>query len=158
MMRERFVVGKKPNRRFKVREEGLPGGGNRTISIEGPIRITPGRRPHSGGNRSPFDHHGHLIADQFGGPGDAGSGNIVAMYGHANNGAGGQYRAMEMQVARLLGDRDGWMKVTVDYNEPTDDRPHAFAVEVRHANGMHSRWKIFNFYPHFPNPYLSKSR
>jgi hypothetical protein len=26
---------------------------------------------------------------------------------------------------------------------------------VRYANGMHSRWKIFNFYPLMPNPYRS---
>ena len=138
-------------------EESLPGGGFRTIAIEGPIRITPGRAPHSGNNRSPFDHHGHLIADQFGGPGDADSGNIVPMHGHANNGAGGEYRAMELQVERLLANRDGWMKVVVEYKAPADVRPHAFEVGVRYANGMRSRWHIFNFYPHLPNPYAAKS-
>src|SRR5262245_23282579 len=127
MTRVRFVVGKSPDLRYTVKEEPIPDGRFRTLSIEGPIRITPGRVSHSGSNRSPFDHHGHLIADQFGGPGDAGSGNIVPMHGHSNNGAGGQYRAMEMDVARLLGNRDGWMKVTVDYKEPMDVRPHVFA-------------------------------
>jgi DNA/RNA non-specific endonuclease len=155
MIRTRPVVGKAPNLVYTVRQELLPDGRFRTLSIEGPIRIVSGREPHSGHYRSPFDHHGHLIADQLGGPGSADSGNIVAMHGHANNGAGGEYRAMEMTVARFLGNRSGWMKVEVGYSEPDDIRPHVFNVQVRYANGMHSRWKIFNFYPLMPNPYLS---
>lgn len=154
MTRIRPVVGKAPDLVYEVKEERLPDGRYRTRSIEGPIRIVPGRMPHSGDNRSPFDHHGHLIADEFGGPGAADSGNIVPMHGHANNGAGGQFRRMELDVRTLLGNRIGWMKVEVGYKEATDMRPHVFDVEVRFANNMHSRWKIFNFYPLLPNPYL----
>jgi DNA/RNA non-specific endonuclease len=158
MIRTRQVVGKAPDLVYDVTEERLPDGQFRTLSIEGPIRIVRGRRPHSGTNRSPFDHHGHLIADQFGGPGAADSGNIVPMHGHPNNGAGGQFRAMEMTVERLLGDRTAWMKVEVGYKEPADWRPHVFTVQVRFANNMHSRWKIFNFSPLLPNPYLPGRR
>jgi hypothetical protein len=153
MIRVRRVLGKAPDLVYEVREEQLPGGRCRTLSIEGPIRLVPGRMPHSGTYRSPFDHHGHLIADQFGGPGAADSGNIVPMHGHPNNGAGGEYRSMELAVERLLGDRTAHMRVDVGYNGPADERPHVFEVRVRFANGMHSRWKVFNFYPHFPNPY-----
>jgi DNA/RNA non-specific endonuclease len=154
MIRIRSVVGKAPDLIYTVKEETLPGETFRTVSIEGPIRMVSGRLPHSGRNRSPFDHHGHLIADEFGGPGSADSGNVVPMHGHANNGVGGQYRAMELAVKSFLGNQDGVMRMDVGYKEPTDARPHLFNVEVRYANGMHSRWKIFNFGDYLPNPYL----
>ena len=153
MIRTRNVTGKAADLVYTVSEQRLPDGQFRTLAIEGPIRFVPGRLDHSGGYRSPFDHHGHLIPDQFGGPGDAESGNIVAMHGHPNNGAGGQYRGMEIAVRKLLGDRSAWMRVEVGYQGPTEIRPHVFDVQVRFSNGMHSRWKIFNFYPHLPNPY-----
>lgn len=153
MRRTRSVTGKQADLVYTVTEERYGGGEFRTVSIEGPIRRVPGRGPHSGTYRSPFDHHGHLIADQLGGPGDAASGNIVAMHGHANNGAGGEYRAMERAVHLILGDRDGKMRVDVGYHGADDIRPHVFHVEVTYANGMHSRWRIFNFNPHLPNPY-----
>jgi hypothetical protein len=162
MIRIRFVAGKVPGLVYTVREERLPLGPSpgqqfRTLSIEGRIRIERGRKPHSGeDNRSEFDHHRHLIADLFGGPGSADSGNIVPMHGHANNGAGGEYRAMERAIERLLGSQEAWMRVEVGYNRPTDVRPHVFNVEVRYATGMHSRWRIFNFYPHLPNPHLHR--
>lgn len=157
-MRTRTVVGKAADLIYTVRDERLPDGQFRTLSIEGPIRIIRGRSPHSGNYRSPFDHHGHLISDLFGGPSTAESGNIVAMHGHPNNGAGGEYRAMEMAVERLLGDRTGWMRVEVGYQRPGEIRPHVFNVQVRFDNGMHSRWKVFNFYPNLPNPYLPRQR
>ncbi|QEH32308.1 hypothetical protein OJF2_07780 [Aquisphaera giovannonii] len=152
MKRTRRVVGKAPDLIYEVTEEFLPGGRFRTLSIEGNVRLTPGRNPHSGNYRSPFDHHGHLIADEFGGPGDADSGNIVAMHGHANNGAGGEYRAMERAVRQLLGNQTGRMRVEVGYKGTVDERPHVFEIEVWFANGMRSRWKVFNFYPYLPNP------
>jgi len=155
MNRTRRVVGKTSDLVYEVTEEPLPNGQFRTLSIEGPIRLTPGRKPHSGRNRTSFDHHGHLIADEFGGPGDAESGNILAMHGYANNGAGGEYRAMELAVKRLLGDRTARMRVDVGYKQSTDERPHVFEVQAWFANNMRSRWKIFNFYPHFPNPFRS---
>jgi hypothetical protein len=157
MIRTRHVIGKALDLIYTVAEEVPTSGPPRTLSIEGPIRLVSGRQPHAGNYRSPFDHHGHLIADQFGGPGAADSGNIVAMHGHANNGAGGQYRAMERAVAQFLGDRTGWMRVEVGYRG-NDVRPHVFDVQVRYANGMHSRWRIFNYYPHLPNPYQSSRR
>lgn len=156
MSRIRIVMGKVPDLKFRVTENALPSGGFRTRSIEGQIRYCPGRGPHSGNFRSNFDHYGHLIADQFGGPGDAASGNIVAMHGHANNGAGGQYKRMEDDVKRLLFDREAFMKVDVGYKATADLRPHVFEVFVRFANGMHSCWRIFNFYPGIPNPALAK--
>lgn len=155
MGRVRIVIGKEPDLIYRVTEESLSDGRYRTSSIEGKIRYVAGRQPHSGIYRSAFDHHGHLIADQFGGPGDAASGNIVPMHGHANNGGGGEYKAMEDAVKRLLGDRDGQMRVDVGYKDTVDIRPHVFDVFVQYSNGMHSRWKIFNFYPHLPNPYLA---
>jgi hypothetical protein len=158
LIRTRRVVGKEPDLIYNVTEEQLPDGSFRTIAIEGTIRIVPGRQPHSGNFRTAFDHNGHLIADQFGGPGSKHSGNIVPMHGHANNGTGGQYRAMELTIKRLLSDRDGWMKVSVGYKEPADKRPHVFTAEVRYSNGMKSYWKIFNFYPHLPNPHLPTRR
>jgi DNA/RNA non-specific endonuclease len=158
MTRTRRVVGKEPDLIYNVTEEQLSDGSFRTIAIEGTIRIVAGRQPHAGNFRSPFDHHGHLIADQFGGPGSRDSGNIVPMHGHANNGAGGEYRAMELTIERLLGNRDGWMKVSVGYKEPADIRPHVFNAEVHYSNGMKSHWKIFNFYPLMPNPHLSTRR
>lgn len=156
MSRVRTVLGKVPDLRFHVTEDRLPDGTYRTASIEGTIRLVPGRAAHSGIYRSSFDHHGHLIADQFGGPGDAASGNIVAMHGHANNGAGGQYKQMEETVKQWMKDREAFMRVMVGYRETTDIRPHWFQVRVRYANGMHSNWKIFNFYPGIPNPALAK--
>ena len=153
MKRIRMVAGKE-DLVFTVEEVRLPDFSFRTVSIEGKIRVVPGREPHSGGDRSAFDHHGHLIADEFGGPGSADSGNIVAMHGHANNGAGGQYRAMERAIKKCLGDREGWMRVEVGYQGESDWRPHVFEVRVKYQNGMHSRWKIFNFYPNLMNPYL----
>lgn len=126
-------------------EDRLPSGQARTASIEGPIRIIPGRAPHAGANRSAFDHHGHLIADQFGGPGDADAGNVVPMHGHQNSGAGGEYKRMEAEIRSLLGDRQGWMRVDVGYLHVQDVRPHLFEVQVRYSNGMHSRWRIFNY-------------
>ena len=158
MIRIRLVLGKVADLVYTVSEEGLPNGEFRTVSIEGRIRVVPGRQPHSGKNRSPFDHYGHLIADLFGGPGSAGSGNVVPMHGHANNGAGGQYRAMEVAVETFLGNQDGWMRVEVGYKKPADVRPHVFNVQVRYANGMHSSWTIFNFYPYLPNPFLPRRR
>ncbi len=156
MSRIRIVLGKVPDLRFHVTEDLLPDGRYRTRSIEGTIRYIAGRGPHSGNYRSNFDHHGHLIADQFGGPGDAASGNIVAMHGHANNGAGGQYKRMEEEVKSWIRDQEAFMKVDVDYKTLTDIRPHAFQVFVRYANGMRRNWKIFNFYPGIPNPALAK--
>lgn len=158
MILTRRVVGKAPDLVYEVKEERLADGRCRTKSIEGPIRVVPGRGPHDGYYRSPFDHHGHLIADQIGGPGAAESGNIVAMHGHANNGAGGEYREMERTIVRMLGTQTGWMKVEVGYQGPEEIRPHVFEVQVRFANGMHSRWKIFNFYPLMPNPYQAGRR
>ena len=152
MNRTRRVAGQRPDLVYTVRDEQLQDGAFRTLWIEGPIRIVPGRMAHSGNYRSPFDHHGHLIADQFGGPGAADSGNIVPMHGHVNNGSGGQYRTMEKNVERLLGDREAHMRVEVGYQRDAPRRPHLFNVKVQFSNGMHSRWTIFNFYPH-----LSKS-
>jgi len=157
MGRVRIVIGKVPDLRYTVMEEALPDGKFRTVSIEGTIRLSPGREPHSGRNRSPFDHHGHLIADQFGGPGHVDSGNVVPMHGHANNGAGGEYKEMENAVKKWMGDRDAHMKVKVGYQKPDDVRPYVFEVSVRYANGMHMNWRIFNFYPHFPNPHLQQN-
>ena len=158
MTRRRYVQGK-ANLLFAVAEGSLPGGGFRTTSIEGTIRLVRGRQPHSGTFRSPFDHHGHLIADLFGGPGGADSGNIVAMHGYSNNGAGGEYRAMERAVeAFLQAGGDAWMRVRVTYNSPAAVRPHRFDVEVRYANGMHSAWRIFNYASYLPNPAKAKPR
>ena len=153
MSRVRRVVGKAVDLVYTVTEEPLPDGTFRTVSIEGPIRVVPGRAPHSGTYRSPFDHHGHLIADQLGGPGAASSGNVVAMHGHANNGSGGEYRAMERAVVAFLAGGQGRMRVVVGYKGATDIRPHVFVVDVTYPNGMHSRWRIFNFYPGYPNPH-----
>lgn len=156
MARMRNVVGKSPDLIFQVTEDQLTGGQFRTTCFEGKIRYVAGRGPHSGYYRSAFDHHGHLIADQFGGPGDAASGNIVAMHGHANNGSGGEYKQMEDSIKQLLGDRDGYMKVEVGYQNLTEIRPYVFHVQCQFDNGMHSRWRIFNFYPHMPNPFLAQ--
>jgi hypothetical protein len=148
----RQVVGKAPDMVYTVVEQRLADGRCRTLSIEGPIRRIPGRAPHSGVFRTPFDHHGHLIADQFGGPGDADSGNIVPMHGYINNGAGGPWKTMESDIGRLLGTQRGWMHVEARYGDADGIRPHVFRVEVTFSNGMRSRWKIFNYYPHLPNP------
>ena len=153
MNRTRRVIGKAPDLVYEVTDEPLPNGGYRTLSIEGPIRRIPGRLPVAGNYRSEFDHHGHLIADLFGGPGNVDSGNVVAMHGYVNNGAGGEYREMERAVLRLLGDRKAMMRVDVRYHNPTEIRPHLFDVQVWFSNGMRSRWKIFNFYSHLPNPF-----
>lgn len=150
MPRVRRVIGKQPDLIYELSEDRLPDGQYRTAAIEGTIRVVPGRLPHSGGFRSPFDHHGHLIADQLGGPGDAASGNIVPMHGHANSGSQGEYRGMERTVVQMLGDGDGWMRVDCRYRGAAEVRPHCFDVQVKYPNGMHSRWKIFNFYPHLP--------
>ena len=149
----RRVAGKDPRQIFSVSEDLLPDGSRRTRVFEGSIRHVPGRMRHTGGFRSPFDHHGHLIADEFGGPETAESGNIVPMHGHQNAGAGGEYRAMERQVKQWLGDNDANMRVECEYKGPDDIRPHAFNISVQFSNGMHSRWRIFNFNPHLPNPY-----
>jgi hypothetical protein len=155
MIRSRQVRGKE-DLVFTVTEETLPNGDFRTLSIEGTIRYIAGRQSHSGDVHSQFDYRGHLIGDQFGGPGARASGNMASMHYLPNQWGRGQYAKMEAAVKELLGDQPAFMKVDVSYSAADDPRPHQFDVYVQYANGMHSRWKIFNFNPGLPNPYLPR--
>jgi len=147
--RLRRVPGKDPSLVYTVEDEKLPDGKYRTLSIEGPIRFTPGRVSHARVQRAAFDDIGHLIADQFGGPGSKKTcGNLVSMH-HLINKSSGPYAAMEREIRMFLGDRTGTMQVRIEYEGSRDPwRPHAFQVTVTYSNGMRSKpWYIYNYNP-----------
>ncbi len=73
------------------------------------------------------------------------------MHGLINMSGKPWYR-MEQDIARFLGDREGHMKVRVQYSEADCLRPHAFFVEVIYSNGMRSTWKTFNYDPFLSRP------
>ncbi len=148
--RVRLVPGKDPSLVYTVEDEKLPDGKYRTLSIEGPIRFTPGRISHSRVQRTAFDDIGHLIADQFGGPGSKISGNLVSMH-HLINKSSGPYAEMEREIRMFLGDRIGTMQVRIEYEGSRYPwRPHAFQVTVTYSNGMRSKpWYIYNYNPVF---------
>lgn len=133
---------------LRARVERMGARRARALSIEGAIRNLklPYPQPRGVQERTPFDHRGHLIAARFGGP--SRRVNLAAMHGLINM-SGGPWYSMEGEIAAMIGDRPGQMKVTVHYVD-TDLRPFAFHVEVSAYTGQRLFRRIHN-----ANPYLS---
>lgn len=120
----------------------------RTRSIEGLVRNHAGRSRAATGladARSAFDDRGHLIADRFGGPSGARSGNIVPMHALVNSSDGNWFQ-MEEHIARLLGGGTGIMRVVCEYHS-NSIRPDLFKVTFVGAGG-HVSAAYWNHTPH----------
>lgn len=124
----------------------------RTLRIEGRVANLGGRKrrmPKLAG-MTPFDHRGHLIGLQFGGP-DVLE-NLIPMHGLINE-AGKPYYAMESEIQDLLGVARGEMVVTVDYGGTDALRPDRISVRVHTLKRGNRCWHFSNF-----SPYLKGNR
>ncbi|WP_437755072.1 DNA/RNA non-specific endonuclease [Sorangium sp. So ce1389] len=141
------LLGLDRNHVFRAKVERLGPRRARTLVIEGTIRnlFESYRGPRGVPERTPFDHRGHLIARRFGGPNRRA--NLVAMHGLINM-SGGPWCKMEEEVAALIGDRPGEMRITVQY-VGQEFRPVAFHVAAVDARSVRRFWRINN-----ANPYL----
>lgn len=131
-----------------VKAERLEARSARTLVIEGTIRVLdpPKQTPKGVRERTGFDHRGHLIAKRFGGPNRRL--NLVAMHGLINQ-SGGPWYMMENNIAKLLGDRQGHMRVTIHYIGE-DLRPFGFFVQV--TTPWAQSWSMRNANPYLPDP------
>ena len=120
----------------------------RTLRIEGPVANLGGRKRRMPTLRgmSPFDHRGHLIGLQFGGPDNRE--NLCPMHGRLNMvGAHSPWSTMEKTIVRMLGDGRGHMTVRLGYAAPDDLRPHRIHVQLQTLSHGVCVWQFMNFSP-----------
>ncbi|NES00954.1 MAG: hypothetical protein F6J86_45540 [Symploca sp. SIO1B1] len=131
---------------FTILTEKMPSGEKRTLSIQGEIKNW-GSKDRKGGKkydilRGAFDHFGHLIGYQFGGPDHKDTKNIHSQHAHANK---GDYLRLENSIKSELNKRgSGVMTVSTVY-EDAGTRASMFIVKVVWPDGHKFDACIDNF-------------